>query len=233
MNACSRVGGGYRRRLATVTAASGTTLVLAAGALAAPASAATLAANQACYVNVNPSQGAPMTIIGSGFNPGDTVDLSGGTVFATATASATGTIVFTTPAPELATIDPASKATTLTATDETTAGLNALITVKSANLAVLPKPIDVKHVARDKVTFSFSGFIPGKPIFGYYLRKKVVAKIKFGKPKGVCGLLRQKALLYPGGHPHNQTYTVVFEQTSRYSKTAIPRFSGRLSIFTI
>jgi hypothetical protein len=232
MNALGRVGGGYRRRLATVATAS-TALVLAAGAPAAPASAATLAANQACYVNVNPSRGTPMTIVGSGFTPGDTVDLSGGTVFATATATPTGTVTFTTPAPELRTSELASKSTTLTATDETTAGLTAKITVKSASLAVEPKPRNVKHVARDKVTFFFSGFIPGKRIYGYYLRRKVVAKAKFGKAKGACGLLRQKALLYPGGHPHNEQYKLVFEQTSRYSKTASPKFSGLLSISTL
>jgi hypothetical protein len=232
MNALDGVGGGYRRRLGTIAAGVCTAFVLASGALAAQASAATLVANQACYVNASPSQGAPMTIIGAGFTPGGTIDLAGGTVFATAVASATGAVAFTTAAPELATVDPASKSTTLTATDETTSG-TVTIAVKSANLAVQPKPLEVKHVSRDKVTFTFSGFTPGKNIYGYYLRKKVVAKTKFGKAKGVCGLLRQKALLYPGGHPHATKYNVVFEQTSRYSKNAIPRFGGTLSIFTL
>jgi hypothetical protein len=233
MNALDGAGGGYLRRLAAIAAAAGTTLVVASGALAAQAAAATIAANQACYVNINPSQGAPMTIIGSAFTPGDAVDISGGTVFATGTVSANGTFAIITPAPILKTVDPASKSTLLTVTDETTPGVTATVTVKSANFAVLPKPLSVRNVHKDKVTYSFSGFRPGKHIYGYWLRKKVVGKTKFGKAKGACGVLRQKALLYPGGHPTATKYTVVFEQTSRYSKRATPRFSGVLSIDTL
>jgi hypothetical protein len=203
--------------------------VPAAGALAAPASAATLAANQACYVNTHPAAGLPMTITGAGFTPGSSVTLSGGGTFATGTADPSGSVSITTQAPTLGTLGPGSKTTTLTATDG--AGVSASVAVHSANLAVETSPRSVRNVRKNKVTFSFSGFVPGKHIYGYYVRKKVVAKVKFARAKGPCGTLKQKALLFPGGRPSHSSYKVTFENTSRYSKKAFPRVTGTLSIF--
>ena len=94
----------------------------------------------------------------------------------------------------------------------------------SANLAVATSPSSVRNVRKQKVTFSFSGFVPGKHIYGYYLLKKVVAKVKFGKAHGPCGVLKQKALLYPGGRPTKDKYKV----TSR-ARAATTRVSSRAS----
>ena len=102
--------------------------------------------------------------------------------------------------------------------------------MQSANLAVATKPGSVRNVRKDKVTFSFSGFAPGKHIYGYYLRKKVVAKAKYGKAKGPCGMLKEKALLFPGGHPTKDQYKVTFESSSKFDKNAFPRVTGTLNI---
>ncbi|MGZ4313114.1 MAG: hypothetical protein ACXVR1_13515 [Solirubrobacteraceae bacterium] len=206
--------------------------VSATGALAAQASAATLTADKACYVNADPASGAPMTITGAGFTPGTTVQLTGGTAFANTTADAAGNVSFATNAPELSTISPGAKTTKLTATGDNPDGTQtqAQVNVQSANLAVATKPGSVRNVRKDKVTFSFSGFAPGKHIYGYYIRKKVVAKAKFGKAQGPCGLLKQKALLYPGGRPANDQYKVTFESSSRYDKNTFPRVTGTLNI---
>jgi hypothetical protein len=220
------------RRLASI-AVTACCAVSATGALAAQASAATVTADKACYVNADPASGAPMTITGGGFIPGSTVQLSGGTAFANATADAAGNVSFSTNAPELKSFAPGSKKTLLTVTGDNPAGapVVATVNVMSANLAVATAPRSVKNVRKDKVTFSFSGFTPGKHIYSYYLRgKKVVAKDKFGKAHGTCGLLKQKALLYPGGRPKHDTYTVTFENSSRYSKSVFPRVTGTLSI---
>jgi hypothetical protein len=220
------------RRLLTVAAAVGTALVATCAAMAAPASAAVISANKACFVNTDSFKGAPVTVTGSGFNAGDQVEITGTGVFASTTAGSTGAFAVTTAGPILTIAGPGWGSFTLTATDQTT-GITTTTKIKVANLAVAPKPLDVKHVSKDKVTFDFSGFTPGKLIYGYYLRKKVVAKAKFGKAKGACGLLSQKALLYPGGHPRDKQYKVVFEQAKRYTKRATPQFSGTLSIFTL
>lgn len=202
----------------------------ASGALAAQASAATIVANQPCYVNADPATGAPMTITGSGFTPGDDVDVSGGTVFASATVAANGTFAVTTQAPILATVDPATETTTLTATDLD--GVTAATNVLSANLAVSTNPSNVRHPDRTKVMFMFSGFTPGKHIYAYYMHnKRLVAKMKFGTASGPCGTSQSKALMYPGGHPRYQQYTVAFESSSHYSKNAFPMQLARLNIF--
>lgn len=215
------------RRLAGI-AVTACAAVSATGALAAQASAATLTPDKACYVNAGQASGAPMTITGGGFTPNSTVQLTGGATFANATADAAGNVTFTTTAPMLATLSPGSKKTTLTATDGN--GVSAPVTVMSANLAVATKPGSVRNVRKNKVTFSFSGFVPGKHIYGYYLRTKIVAKAKFGTAHGPCGVLKQKALLYPGGRPGKDQYKVTFESSSRYNKNAFPRVTGTLNI---
>ncbi len=202
----------------------------AAGALAAQASAAAISVDKPCYVNVDPAQGAPMTITGMGFAPGDTVDVSGSGVLASATVAANGEFTATTQAPILSVTGPGTLSTTLTATDEGNSALAASTVVRSANLAVSTKPISVRNVRKDKVTFSFSGFTPGKRIYGFYARRRIVGTIRFGKAAGPCGTLRQRALLFPGGRPHNDRYTVTFESSSGYSKRAFPRVTGQLSI---
>jgi hypothetical protein len=206
------------------------TLAPAAGALATQASAAAISVDKPCYVNVSPGQGAPMTVTGMGFAPGDTVDVSGSGVLASATVAANGEFTATTRAPILSVTGPGTLNTTLTATDKGNSALAASTVVRSANLAVSTKPISVRNVRKDKVTFSFSGFTPGKRIYGFYARRRIVGTIRFGKAAGPCGTLRQRALLFPGGRPHKDRYTVTFESSSRYSKRAFPRVSGQLSI---
>ncbi|MFZ0090514.1 MAG: hypothetical protein WAL63_13455 [Solirubrobacteraceae bacterium] len=226
----------HHRRLTRIAAAVVCILAAASGAVAAQASAATLAASRACYVNVNPASGAAMTITGSGFVPDDVVTLRGGTTSATATADATGTVTFTTAAPKLRTNGPGAIRTTLTATDTgdaTHPPFAVTIVVRSANLDMQVQPGSVKNVKKDTVTFSFSGFVPGKRIYGFYLRKKVVARAMFGRATGPCGVLTEKALLYPGGHPRNNEYTVTFESSRRYAKQGFPRVTGTLHILPL
>ena len=224
------------RRLAGV-AASACALLASAGAMAAQASAATITVDKACYVNTAAGP-AQMVITGAGFNPGDNVSISGGTTYASAMVNANGNFVTgATAAPELNIEGPGTIATTLTATDQdltTNATITAQTTARSANLAVATKPtsIPAKDIKQRKITFSFSGFTPGKDVYGFYLRKSVVAKEKFGKATGPCGTLMKKALLFPGGHPKKSTYDVAFESTSKYTKKAFPSVVGKLSILS-
>jgi hypothetical protein len=229
---------GGRRRLAAAATISTAALALAAGALApgAPAAGAatvTLAANRACYVNTNPHKGAPMTITGSGFAPGDPIQITGGTVAVTTSAGATGSFSVTTGAPTLANADPGTVTTKLKVTDTRTSATTT-IAVTSANLAVATIPTTVKDIATDKVTYTFSGFTPGREVHAYYrVRGAVVAATRFGRAAGPCGTLRARALLYPGGHPRRNTYDVTFESSSRFSKTSTPRVDATLSILAL
>jgi hypothetical protein len=210
-------------------AAGGGLAAAASGASASGASAASLSVNRACYVNVNSASGAPMTISGSGFTPGETVDVSGGTVYAQATAGTSGTFSVTTKAPILATVSPGTETTTLTATGETSQA-TATVSVHSANLAVQTSPPSVRNVRRDKVKFNFSGFTPGRHIFGFYARGRKTVRARFGVAHGPCGTLSQRALLFPGGRPTHDSYTVTFESSPRLSRTARPKITGKLTI---
>jgi hypothetical protein len=177
-----------------------------------------------------------MTITGAGWVPNATVQLSGGGTFANATADASGNVTFVNvPAPLFIKAGAAIKASTLTATATNPDGSPAVQTihVRSVNLFVGTNPRTVRDVRKDKTTFSFSGFTPGKHIYGYWLRgKKLVAKDKFGKAHGPCGVLKQKAFLYPGGRPKSgaSVFNVTFENTSSYTANAFPRVTGQLDI---
>ena len=218
------------RRTVRLIALTFGALLPALGAVAAQASAATLSVDRGCYVNTDPLVGAPMTITGTGFPAGDTVDVSGSDLPATATVAANGEFTAQAKAPILSHKGPGTLNTTLTATDQTNPAVSATTVVHSTNLAVSTNPLSVSNVRKDKVTYSFSGFTPGKRIYGYYARKRIVGRIRFNKAHGPCGTLRERALLFPGGRPHNDTYTVTFESMSRYSRKAFPRVTGKLSI---
>jgi len=214
------------RRLALL-AATACALPASAGALAAPASAATISVDKACYVNTATGP-APLTVTGSGFDPGESVP----------TADATGSLTATGSAPELTTKAAGTRLTTLTATGfdpATGATTSASTQALSANLAVSTKPLSVpvNELSKRKVTFTFSGFTPGKDIYGYYLRKRVVATTRFGKATGPCGTLKHKAFLLPPGQSTTVRYGLVFESVARYSKTAFPRVTALVQFLTL
>ncbi|HWE09167.1 MAG TPA: hypothetical protein VG325_07425 [Solirubrobacteraceae bacterium] len=212
---------------------SASALASGSGALAADASAARISVDKPCYVNTNPAAGTPMTISGAGFVPNGAVAISGSGVSTTATVTSTGEFVVATKAPILSMTGPGSMRATLTASEQSNTGgpaATATTVVRSANLAVSTKPTSVRNVRKNKVTFSFSGFTPGKRIYGYYMRKRIVATARFAEASGPCGALRERALLYPGGRPRNSQYNVAFESTGRYSKKAFPRVTGKLTI---
>jgi hypothetical protein len=223
------------RWLAVLTATA-CALSASAGALAAPASAATISVDKACYVNTATGP-APLTVTGSGFAPGESVQVSGGTTDIDTTADATGSFTATGSAPELNSKAAGTRWTTLTASgfDPTTGQLvSATTRALSANLAVSTKPLSVpvKDLRTHKVTFTFSGFTPGKAIYGYYLRKRVVATTRYGRATGRCGTLKHKALLLPPGQSTKVRYGLVFESVPHYSKTANPRVTALVQFLT-
>lgn len=217
---------GVRRGLLRATVG-----VAALGAVGtATASAATLAVTRPCFVNVNAGKGATIGVIGTGFTPGDTIEITGTGVFATATASPQGGILLATQGPILSTAGPAVQSFTLTANDQTSgAGNQATTAVTMANLAVATNPSVAKPTR--KVTWHFSGFTPGRTIWVHYLRKRVVNRMSFGRAHGACGTLTAKRKFYPGGHPHFTKYTVVLDQVKRYTRRARPRIVTTLSFF--
>lgn len=212
-------------RLALATAA----LLACAAVATAQASAATISVNKPCYVN-SLHQRASMIVTGSGFTPGASVQItsSDDTVAASGSVSSTGTISIPASAPAPPFSKPGQKSVTVTAEDLSTTA-TAITQALVAPLAVATRPARAKFT--HKVTWFFSGFTPGKSIYAHYLRKHPVAKARFGKAKGACGLLKTRALLFPGGHPRHKRYEVQIDDSKRYSKHASPRIVTPLKTF--
>jgi hypothetical protein len=210
-------------------AAIGAAALLAPAALASQASAVVIVPTAGCYVNARHE--AAVTILGSGFTPGDDIAVNGNGFFAHATALPNGTVAVRGGAPILPTSGPAVRRYTLSAQDESAgSAVLATTTIAVTNFAVSVTPSTVKHLATDKVRYRFSGFRPGRHIYAYFRRKETLGRFTFPKAAKPCGTDQARALIYPGGHPGHDKYTVTFEQSSRFSKTAIPRVSTILSI---
>jgi hypothetical protein len=217
-----------RLRRPTLTACLALALVAGSGALAAQASAAMISVSQACYVNADTFKGAAVTVDGSGFTAGDSIELTGTDIFATATVGADGTFVTTFSGPILSTPNPAASSFTITAIDESEGVTMATTTMEVANLAVATKPAEAKP--SEKVMYTFSGFKSGAEIYAHYLhRNKVEATAKFGRATGPCGLLKAKAKFYPGT-THFDSYRVQFDDGRHYSSKSLPRLVTTLDI---
>jgi hypothetical protein len=207
----------------------GAPIVIAAlCALAVPgvASAARIRFDRACYANVPHNA---MTIAGTGFTPGDTVDLEAHDVFAAVTVGPAGSFLARAPVPPLAFSHPGDRRFRLTAKSESTS-IVAEAPFAVTNFAVSTSPGRAKPTQR--VRFTFSGFAPGKPIFGHFvLRDKVRVTHRYGKAKSPCGTLTTGARLYPGRHVRFGYYHVQFDDRRHYSKHSVPRLETTLRIF--
>jgi hypothetical protein len=219
--------GEIRRRClqGTITAAA----LLMPAAATAGASAATLAVNKACYVNKFTKSSirlAPMHVTGSGFVPDDSVTItsSDGSLNKVVQADPAGMIDASIGAPTPFFELPASMPLTLTATDYSTSQgtITGATFLKVTDLAVATVPSIARPSRR--VAWYFSGFETGRFIYGHYLRHgREVARARFGRSKGDCGLLRTRARFFPGGRQRYASYGLQFDDARHYNKRSTPR----------
>jgi hypothetical protein len=208
-------------------------LVLSAiGALAAlivapSASAAGLVApTQACFV-AGSSGETNVGVTGSGFTPGEEIfaqiPAPGGllgyvdtTVAPDGTVNATIENIF----PEVD--GPAAETVPLQIKGILSGLILAESSVSLTNLAVATKPPTANY--GKVVEYLFSGFRPGKKIYGHYFRGgKLALTHKFGKASGPCGLLQTKSKLFPGHGPRTASYKVQFDDSKKVNPKATPK----------
>ncbi len=204
-------------------AAFGATLLIAA----APASAATLTASQACFV-----EGLDMGLTGAGFATQAPIELAGEQIALSFSATVDGTFQGTVKAPLLGTAKPASKTFTVTATDPTTNTV-ASVDVNVAT-AVFATSTGFKS-PRAKRTWTFSGLFqrPGKPIYGHFRHNgKTYANYRFGVPKGPCGTLKRKAPGIPAKNIPAGTWKVQVDFSRTYHANTAPRLTGSTTVIT-
>ena len=221
--------GPARRRLWTLVL--GAAWLLAPAALAAPASAASLSVNKACYVFTR-SRPASMTVTGAGFAPFEPVSIASSTGWSAPAAVQTGptgafTLVLGAPEPTFAL--PGQKTVTLTATGLAGTVASTSVTVAPLGVATVPAQAPLSH----KLTWYLSGFAPGKYIYVHYLHPKPVARAKLGRAEGACGVLKTRARVYPSLHPRYRRYSVQIDDAQRYSKHAAPKLDTTLKIFQL
>lgn len=112
-----------------------------------------------------------------------------------------------------------------------TVGRGLLVRGAIGSAALLVALAALTSAASAAAIYRFSGFRPGLHIYAYVRRKQTLARFEFGKAAGPCGTAKGRALLFPGGHPGHDKYTVTFEQTKHYSAKAIPRIVTSLNLF--
>jgi hypothetical protein len=207
-------------------------LVLAAcGALlaAAPgASAATLTADQGCYI-----EGFTMGLTGAGFAPAAAISVQGDAIAPlSGPAGADGTFQVPVKAPLLGTVKPATKTITVTATDPATS------TVATADVRVATAVFSTStgfKSPRASRTWKFSGLFqqPGKPIYGHFRHNgKTFANYRFGVPQGPCGTLKRRAPGIPARTVPAGKWKVQVDFSKSYDPKATPRLTGSTTVIT-
>ncbi len=210
----------------------------AAPALAAEAPAGTLSVSRACYVNTAKAL-AQISVTGSGWQAGATIELTDklGRVSATATAEENGSFTATVPAPVVNPYTSLQIADAIRASYESQPGLPgdtgasaASPTFETTNYAVLQT--GNKKNPDAKTIFELSGFTPNRTVYGHYLNRAgmLLTSASFGKPTGPCGLRRVVTYEYPGGHPERGSYTIQFDDSARYAKLTQPQYRFSFSI---
>jgi hypothetical protein len=209
---------------------------LACGALAAQASAADLAVTASCYV-VAGTNAPSMSFSGSGYTPGDPVLIASdeGSVNTSVKADSLGQISGRADAPTPFFATPGAKRIGLTATDQTPTGttITGSTTINVTELGWEHGSTKARNglgALTEKTNWSFSGFQPGKPIYGHYLfRGKQVALASFGRAKAPCGTRKVRTRLYPAT-PHHNSYVIQYDDARAYSKKSQPRIIGSLKL---
>jgi hypothetical protein len=158
-------------------------LSIAALAVPAPASAATLKTNAKCYL-----PGEPVTITGTGWTPGSAFGVTGGGISATGFADTVGSWTAQAEAPGIASQGIKPKTFQLAATqDAAPAGTTSFQVV---NFVVTPKQINGDPT--ETTTWIFGGFLPGKKIYFHVKRADRVYTQKAGKGDSPCGTLKAR-----------------------------------------
>jgi hypothetical protein len=192
------------------------TLVVAATATAATASAATLRLNRQCY-----TRNQTVRFAGAGYQPNQTQTITvGGTALGTVRSDGGGSIAGRFPAPA-----PFRRATSVRTYAVAASGAGATgrtqLQVVHTHITVSPPLITPGYV-----TYTALGFTYSRSLYIHYLRgtRHLVTK-RIGGLSGPCGTLKKKVRMFLFRPVRPAVYTLVFDNSSRYSASYRPNFS--------
>ena len=201
--------------------------LLASAALlaTAPAAAAqaTLAPLKQCYVSAYSEEGStsePISLIGSGFTPGATVELAlDGNAAGRTTAGSDGSLVYALSAPLQRS---GEREFTVTATEAGLPPVSATSRVTALSVTVRPK----RAKATRRVTFTGRGFTePGVSVYLHHmLRGRNRRTVRLAEPKGPCGTFSVRRRQFPIRRPASGMWTFRFEQDPNWRASPVRPF---------
>jgi hypothetical protein len=202
-----------------------------AGALAVPpaAQAGVISTDLPCYVE---RQAATASL--TGFTPNVDVQIEGDQVQAAGVTDATGSLSLTFRAPLRSSSRPGSDRIVLTASELSGPAPQppASVRFRVASFAFATSTGTRSPTATR--TWTFSGFQPGKPIYGHFrFRGRTRANYRFGVATAPCGELRRRAPGFPvRGRVEEGTWRVQVDQRPTYSRSTSPKLAVNTRIFT-
>jgi hypothetical protein len=232
-----------RIRLILCPALAAAALITATAPAAAAADqlpAGTVAISRACYVNTAKAL-AQITVTGSGWQAGSTIELTDklGRISATTTAGPTGTFSYAVSAPVVDPYKGQQISDAIVASYEGSPGLPQDTGAGASSTPFLTTNFSVlqsgnKKNFRQKTIFELSGFTPNRTVYAHYLTRagRLLKTVSFGKPTGACGLRRVVTYEYPGGHPQKGSYTVQFDNATGYRKLTQPQYRFSFQVLT-
>jgi hypothetical protein len=194
----------------------GAALLLLAFAAPATASAASLRLNRQCY-----TRNQPVRFTGAGFQPNQVETISvGGTVLGTVTSNGSGSIAGRFPAPAPFPRVTSVRTYTMRASASGTTA-RTRFSVVHTNIGVTPPLITPGFV-----TYRALGFTYSRSLYVHYLRSgRHLATRRIGSLSAPCGTLTKKVRMFLFRPVRPATYTLVFDNSSRYSSSYRPNFS--------
>lgn len=198
--------------------------VLGALAATAPAQAATLVGDRACY-----REGELVRVTGTGYTPNGVVNFSRDNLsFGTVPADAAGNVAAKGPAPQIGSTK--QRNFVLEARDATNPGIFATVNPLVTRLEVTVNPRGGNPARKRRIRAR--GFTRGRTLYVHVGRFSGGKRknIRLGRLKKPCGTKSVKKRIFrrtakPG------TYRVQFDTRRRYSSRTLPKVTYRVEIF--
>jgi hypothetical protein len=183
---------------------------LAALALTAPASAATLGTDARCYLS-----GGAVGVAGQGFAPGAPVTVQRGAQSVPVTADPSGAFVAEIGAPLL---DPARAVVGRFAVTASDGAASARRRLRVTTFQATTKPLATRP--GQVVTWRVAGFRPGARVWAHYVHGgRQVRQALFGRMPRRCGVLRKRIRQLPIANPASGRWRIQLDMRKRYRPT--------------
>jgi hypothetical protein len=219
-SSAERAGLRYRSRVIRLPARLAGAALIVLAAAPATASAATLQFDRQCY-----TRNQPVRVSGTGYQPNQAQTIFlGRTALGTLNSDGAGSIAGRFPAPAPSRRVTAVRTYNVTASASSTGSpvaARAILQVVHTNIGVVPP-----FITPGFVTYKALGFTYSRSLYVHYLRGTRHLRTKLiGTLSGPCGSLTKKVRMFLFRPVKPGSYTLVFDNSARYSATYLPNFS--------